>query len=79
MDRRSARDQFERPLVPGVSSILASEDASRNGGSGGFGEEKAQKGRVIDGTGAITPHRGGPSWHDVMIVYSRDSIATWST
>ena len=57
MDRRSACGPIERPLVPGVSSILASEDASRNGGSGGFREEKAQKGRIIDGTGAITPSK----------------------
>ena len=44
MDRRPARDPIERPLVSGVSSILASEDASRNGDSAEeLGKKKTQK------------------------------------
>src|SRR5580658_3148333 len=61
MDRRPARDQVERPLVAGVSSILASEDGSRSGASVRFRKAEAQKGRIIDGTGMITPPAYSPA------------------
>ncbi len=57
VDRRSARHPIERPLASSLPSIPAREDASRNGNSGRFPGENAQKGRIINGMGAITPIR----------------------
>ena len=59
MDRGPAGDPTERDLASSVSSILASEDSSRDGDSEGFGEEKGQKCRIIVGTGATAPAGAG--------------------
>jgi hypothetical protein len=42
-------------LDPSASVILAIEDASQDADSARLGQEKAQKSRVILGTGAILP------------------------
>jgi hypothetical protein len=42
-------------LDPSASVVLAIEDASRDADSARLGQEKAQKSRVILGTGAILP------------------------
>ena len=55
VDRRPAGDPLERGLERGVSILPGIEDASRNGDSRDYSEEKALKGRIIAGTGAIAP------------------------
>src|SRR5271168_4524235 len=71
VDCLSARDSLERPLDPGVSSLLASEDPSRDGNSGRFRGEKDQKGRIIDGMGAITPLSEGWAKADTCMQHNR--------
>src|SRR5512135_3753214 len=53
-----ACDSAERGLDPSASVVLAIEDASRDADSARLGPEKAQKSRVILGTGAILPVAG---------------------
>src|SRR5512142_3337848 len=62
-----ACDSAERGLDPRASVVLAIEDASRDADSARLGPEKAQKSRVILGTGAILPKQEeAPEMRDEM-------------
>jgi hypothetical protein len=58
-------------VVASISSILASEDASRGGATGRFRKAEAQKDRMIDGTGVITPLWTGCRLHREQLDISR--------